>query len=283
MWSKVVGRLTKAPGETRTAARKRFFNKARPMTPYLSVETKGLTFFVSTSDRLGRGLFARRWREDFGQLERAVALLSDRGFFRAGSTFVDVGANIGTTTVAAIRRHGFARAVALEPGPENFRTLRLNLVANDVEPYVTALELAAADREGEVELLLSPRSGGEHTILPDGKRGKTRVVPAVQLDDLVRRGTIAPDSVGLLWIDAAGAEGLVLAGASTLRERGVPIVTAIRPALASWPETKKTLIRLLDGYTDFANLRRGSEAPVADLAQLLGSLGANADLLAFRR
>jgi FkbM family methyltransferase len=285
-WRRAFVRLTKPPATTRAAARKRFFNEARPLTPHVSVQVKELLFFVSTSDRLGRGLFARRWRQDFASLARAVRLLNEHGLCRPGSTFVDVGANIGTTTVRAIRRHGFARAVALEPEPGNFRILRLNLVANEIESNVTALQAAVSDREGEVELVLSARSGGMHTLatlLPDGKSDGTLTVPAVRLDGLVQGGVIEPDAVGLLWIDAHGAEGLVLAGAPVLLEGGVPIATAIRPALPSWPETKESLIRLLGDYTDFADLRRGSAPPVTDLRQLLDSLTTNGDVLAFRR
>jgi hypothetical protein len=68
---------------------------------------------------------------------------------------------------------------------------------------------------------------------------------------------IDPDLVGLLWADAAGSEGLVLAGAATLFERRVPIVIAVRRTLPSWPQTRDTLIRLLSGYTAFSNLRYG--------------------------
>jgi FkbM family methyltransferase len=278
--------MRQAPADTRSAVRKRFFDEARPLTPYVSVEVKELMFFVSTNDSLGRGLFARRWRQDLGHLERAVRLLNEHSLCRPGSTFVDVGANIGTTTVGAMRRHGFARAVALEPEPHNFRTLRLNLVANDIESSVTAFQVAVSDREGEVELALSARSSGAHTLVefgPDGRSDATLMVPAVTLDSLVREGVIEPETVGLVWVDAAGAEGFVFGGASALLERVVPIVMAVRPTMPSWPQTKESLIRLLSGYTDLSDLRRNREAPVTSLRLLLDSLTEDADLLAFRR
>jgi FkbM family methyltransferase len=278
--------VTKRPADTRSAARKRFFKEARPLTPYVSVEVKDLMFFVSTNDSLGRGLFARRWRQDFGHLERAVRRLNEHGLYRPGSMFVDVGANIGTTTVGAIRWHGFARAVALEPEPRNVQTLRLNLVANEIESTVTVFQVAVSDRDGEVELALSDRSSGAHTLVPlrpDGTSAATLTIPAVSLDSLVRRGVIEPETVGLVWVDAAGAERLVFAGASALLERGVPIVTAVRPTLPGWPQTKESLCQLLRGYTGVADLRRDKEPPVTSLRRLLDSLTKDADLLVFRR
>jgi FkbM family methyltransferase len=283
-WARALAGLRRRPADE-AAVRKRFFKAARPLTRYLSVEAKGLTFLVATDDRLGRGLFVRRWRQDFRHLERAVGFLEEHGLSPAGSTLVDVGANIGTTTVRAIRRHGFARAVALEPEPGNFRVLRLNVVANEIDSRVTALQVAGSDHVGDVELALSRRSSGEHALArlrPDGDAARTLTVPAVTLDDLVDRGVIEPDAVGLLWIDAAGAEALVLAGASRLLERGVPVVAALRPGLPDWPQTKASLSRLLAGYTDFADLRHG-RPPGAALEPLLDSLSGNGDLLAFRR
>jgi hypothetical protein len=91
---RALTRERKPPTDDGPAARRNFFDQAGPVTQYLSVEAKGLTFLVATNDRLGRGLFVRRWIKDFRELDRAVRLLSERGLFRPGSTFVDVGANI---------------------------------------------------------------------------------------------------------------------------------------------------------------------------------------------
>jgi FkbM family methyltransferase len=215
-----------------------------------------------------------------------VRLLSERGLFRPGSTFVDVGANIGTTTARAIRRHGFARGVALEPEPQNFRTLRLNMVANEIESLVTALQVAASDRDGEVQLAVSASSSGAHALVrlqPEVTPAQTLTVPATTLDDLVQRGVIEPDAVGLLWIDTAGAEAFALEGASALLERGVPVVTALRPSLPDWPRTKETLSRLLSHYTDFDDLRHAEQPLADDLEQILDSSTDHADLLACRR
>lgn len=277
-------RRRKPSADNGPVARREFFDQAWPLTKYLSVEAKGMTFFVSTNDRLGRGLFIRRSIKDFSELDRAVRLLRERGLFRPGSTFVDVGANIGTTTARAIHRHGFAHAIALEPEPQNFRTLRLNMVANEIESLVTALQVAASDGNGDVELAVSARSSGGHVLVrlqPEAATTKTLTVPATTLDELVHGGVIEPDAVGLLWIDTAGAEILALEGASALLERGVPVVTALRPSLPDWPRTKESLSRLLSHYTEFDDIRHGKPA-ADDLDLMLDSLTEHGDLLACR-
>jgi hypothetical protein len=71
-WRRALARLRKSRAEREAAARKRFFEEAGSLTPYLAVDAAGLTFFVSTNDRLGRSLFAsRRWRWPY-PIERAT-------------------------------------------------------------------------------------------------------------------------------------------------------------------------------------------------------------------
>jgi hypothetical protein len=251
---------SQAPSER--AVRHRFFETAAALTPYLAVETDTGLFFVATSDRgIGMKMFVHRTRRDISCLATAMRLLRGLGIDCAGSTFVEVGANIGTTSVTALRRHGFAGAVALEPVRQNFALLRLNLVANGLEKDVAALELAAT----------SPRRA-------DG----TEPVTATTLDALVARGVINPREVGLLWIDAPKQDQRVLAGASTLLAANVPVVVAARARTKKWPERSAALCLLLADYTHFADLRREGQFR-SDFPKLAASLtGRTTDILAVR-
>jgi FkbM family methyltransferase len=165
--------------------------------------------------------------------------------------FVDVGANIGTSTVAALRRHGFASAVAIEPSPETFGTLRLNLAANDLEERVQALRVAVGDVEGIAGFDTS-RDPGRHR-LAEATAGANVSVEVVTLDALVRRGVIEPARIGLLWIDAQGHEPAVLAGAAGLVGAAVPTVVTIRQK-APWPPT--LVERITAAYTHVVELRK---------------------------
>ena len=263
-------------------ARRRFFREAAALTPYVAVEADDQRFFIRTEDKaLGSGLFARRARGDMRCLATAVRLLEQAGLTHAGSTFVDVGANIGTTTVAALARHDFARAIALEPAPVNAHTLRLNVLENCLEPVVSVLEVAASNSTGERLLVLSPSSSGKHAVasmLP-GAAASTVTVSAVTLDELVAGGVVNPGDVGLLWIDTPRHELKVLAGASVLLDAGVPVVTALRGYRR---EAAASLLRIFAGYTHFADLRTERRLRT-DLDGLLASVGTRTtDLLAIR-
>lgn len=54
-------------------------------------------------------------------------------------------------------------------------------------------------------------------------------VPARRIDSLIETGEIDLDAVDLVWMDAQGHEGHVLAGARQLIARGIPVLTEYWP------------------------------------------------------
>src|SRR6266542_3534376 len=86
-------------------ARSSFLEMARGFTPLVSVESERAQYLVSTSDYgVSKSLFVRSSRGEMRLLARALKILRTLGLddgVRDG-TFVDVGANIGTTTMTAM-------------------------------------------------------------------------------------------------------------------------------------------------------------------------------------
>jgi hypothetical protein len=66
------------------------------------------------------------------EIFHAIQLLAKLGHSVRLTTFVDVGANIGTHTLWALR-YGFESAVCIEADADNFRLLRVNQILNDME------------------------------------------------------------------------------------------------------------------------------------------------------
>ena len=264
-----------------------FFAEARLYTPYVAVSLGDQLFFVQTSDGgVGKGVFVKGWRKDLSVLDSAIARLSEYGLtLPENPVFVDVGANIGTTTVLALSRRLFTSAVAVEPAPENFRTLRINVVANDLDSRVQLIAAAVTDREGEVAFDVSRSNSGGHRIASGADAAQTVRVAAVTLDRLVERGVIDPDRAGLLWIDAVGHEGNVLAGAERLLATGLPVVIGVRRNLRLAPEVRDAAISLVKAnYTDVVELRDFlARHPVDEFGNLVDSFRHTTDLLLVRR
>jgi FkbM family methyltransferase len=197
------------------------------MTDYLSVSTGTETFLLPASDRgLCRGLFVRRSRSDITHLGRAVRLLSEEGVALDGSVFLEVGANIGTTTISALRRHSFGSAVSIEAVATTARILRMNVALNDLEHRVQVVTAVVGSREHTAALRLKQNVGASEVVGPGGRNANP--APVVPLNGLVESGMIDIDRLGLVWVDTAGHEAEVLAGASKLVAAQVPLVIRFR-------------------------------------------------------
>ncbi|MDP9318677.1 MAG: FkbM family methyltransferase [Actinomycetota bacterium] len=271
--------------------REAFFLHAQAFTPYVAVERGDALFFIPTVEgEWQRGLFVRRRRNDMKTLAKTVGRLAAFGVtLPHDPVIIDVGANIGTTTVMALRRHGFASAVAIEPSAQTFSTLRLNLAANNLDGSVHAICAAASDRPGRVILALDAESSGSNRVKPPTSVhahavAETVEVDAITLDSVVAEGIIDPGRAGLLWIDAQGHEPAVIRGAARLIKAGVPLVTATRPELPGWEQTAAALAEVLGPhYTDAIELRRSTELrPIGEFPALLESITHSTDVLLIR-
>ncbi|MCL4806575.1 MAG: FkbM family methyltransferase [Thermoanaerobaculia bacterium] len=150
-------------------------------------------------------------------------------FFREEEgRFVDVGANIGLTTVPVAARTR-ARCVAIEPEPSNFEHLVTNVRARCPGGRVECHRLAVMDRPGSVDLALSPDNMGDHRVrLPGAPRGslgeerwETTAVECRPLDEIVEPG----DERLAVKIDVQGAEPFVFTGGTrTLSRTGLLVM-----------------------------------------------------------
>jgi FkbM family methyltransferase len=265
-------------------ARHDFFTAAAEVTPFVGVESRGAQFIVSTWDQtVGRSLFVRRTRGEMGLLGQALDVLAKLGLpaDMEGTTFVDVGANVGTTTITALVHHGFGTALCLEPDATNVRVLRANLALNGLERRARVLPVAASDAGGTSELFVSIRNSGGHMVRTTGPmpRETERLeegwrfvgIETLSLDFLVARGLLDPADVGLLWMDVQGHEGHVLRGAERLGEPGIPVVLEYYPAILEGAGSLAYLETFAAAhYTDFVDLRHAGgktvhTRPVAEL------------------
>jgi FkbM family methyltransferase len=134
---------------------------------------------------------------------------------RGGGAYLDIGANIGLTTIPIAQRAAVA-CFAFEPEPENFRNLSINVGANCRHNNVQLFQTALFDRNAELKFELAPNNLGDHRIrlndsqvnlLGEDER-RTITVPAAPLDDVL--GEVgAPLAVK---VDVQGAEPFVVAG-----------------------------------------------------------------------
>jgi FkbM family methyltransferase len=268
------------------AEREAFFDAARAVTSHVVADSRWGTFLVATSDRgVGRKLFTALGRSEMKTLERAIHVIDLRAGPPANGrgTLVDVGANIGTTTVPALLHFGFDDAVAIEPDEENCRLLAANLALNGLGDRSRVIACAVSDTVGHATLVRHASNSGAHQLRLPGASLSIETaaeelsgavdVPKTTLDELARRGEIDPRRVGLLWLDVQGHEGHVIGGGASLLERGVPVVFELSgDALRRAGRLEELVAAVTGPYTEFVDLRTDPPAPrpVETLSDALG-------------
>lgn len=136
-----------------------------------------------------------------------------------GATILDVGANIGLSTIALALTVPASRIISFEPSPVNFFYLEQNVeVLNGRD--VDIRRLAVSDKPGMLHFHAAKTGGWSHVVGDNHmSRGIESVdVEAIRLDDLVG---VRPD---LIKIDVEGHEPEVLAGAKKLIEECRPVI-----------------------------------------------------------
>ena len=151
---------------------------------------------------------------------------------RAGSTVIDIGANVGYHTIilgAFVAPGG--RVFAFEPHPGLMPLLRANVHVNGLRHVVELSACAVADRSGSITLAWNADHCGSGNVSPghstpgfDADYPNRADVPVVTLDGALGDRV---SQVDLIHLDIEGAEPLALRGARSLIERSpaVKIVT----------------------------------------------------------
>jgi FkbM family methyltransferase len=246
------------------------------------VESHGLRLALprATSTTTGFGARLREgwlpWRDILSQRELGI-----------GTVMIDIGANIGTTSILRVILGDVQRVYAIEPEPANFACLVRNVVANGLQGFVLPDASAISSRTGQG--LLRQASGlGAHRLLDDkaARRGRpdSFPVPTWTLDDWVAHYGIDVSAVSLIKVDTQGWESHVLAGATRLLSAHHPAwVIEVSPRhLQAAGTPLPHLIEQCQAHFSHAIDLRGDESkarvvPVSQLGEALAYLGTSKD------
>lgn len=245
-------------GARRSGFRAITFARARKHSPLLVAPFgKGRMIVDATDEEIGRVVFIRgEYERDY--MQSAIDFLrTETGFSPEGKVFIDVGANIGTTTIDALLHFGFAESVSFEPDARNVRLLRMNLLLNDLGERSTVCPVAVSDRDGDLTVVQQDGNFGDSRVTSAGNDGVDgEAVRCVRLDTLVADGTIDLARLGMVWMDAQGHDPRVLQGASTITSAGVPVVVEYWPDGLGDGEERELLEDIVrSNYSRFVDLR----------------------------
>lgn len=233
-----------------------------------------LLFMGDLADSLNVG-YLLAWAQVHGRLPQC-------------DTILDIGANIGTTTIPFLLKSA-CRVVSVEPVPANLALLKQNLAQNNLLDRVTIIERAITDRAETVKMVVTPVAFGGSEIdrgathRPEAifqQPTETISVTTTRLDDLIGSLAIAPARVAFVWCDVQGSEGAVVRTGAPLWAAGVPLWAEIAPPLL---ERQGSLAQFLRDVTrqfqSFITLRELTDAgphasphSMQDFPALVGTL-----------
>lgn len=219
-------------------------------------------YLFSTADREMGPQIYRNAGYDAEEIEWTLDYL---GHPQRGGQVVEVGANVGTTTIPLLTRYGAAAIEAFEPTPMNFKLLRCNLILNDLEDRATVHQFAISDEDAELTLELCEWNCGDSRVVAvdstweemwESERATVRVAGRC-LDHVLAR----PEEVSLFWVDTQGHEARVLGGASgVLGDSGAPWVIEYWPYGLTRAGGLERLHRLIaEHFTAAVDVRRSME------------------------
>lgn len=198
--------------------RNRLFDlAARSRSVVRTRDHHGNTYLVATHDpSIGRSVYVNG-QYDAAKISVVLDVLDAHGI--EITRVLDIGANIGTTTIELLTRLPRATAECFEPEPFNHWLLSRNIEANGLRDRTRLHRIALSDANGAISFEIAPDNPGDHRVRVtdvDGAFGEasraTIMVDARRLDSL----GIPLDEHTLTCVDVQSHEWNVLAGAPGL-------------------------------------------------------------------
>ena len=216
----------------------------------LAINNYSEKYIVNSSDiAIGRSLYINGHFE-FDTFLYALKILENK---IKKKTLIDIGANIGSICIPAIKRKIFENCIAIEPEPYNYNLLSKNIFINDVNDKIETLNIALGQFDDEqLKFELSVDNFGDHRIKSDSKeknfynedKRKIITVNTKKLDTIMKR--FNPKDT-FIWIDTQGYESFVLDGGINTLSKKTPMVIEFWPygldKFNSYNLLKKNLIK----------------------------------------
>jgi FkbM family methyltransferase len=231
--------------------RKAIFDTSEPNTILFSRGVNENFILQSNDQVIGRTVYATKKPFDFDKLTKVLKILN----LKKNELLIDVGANIGTICIPAIKRNLFNKAIVFEPEPLNYSLLLSNIIINGCYNKISTHNIALGSKNREkLNLQLDDHNKGNHRIIINSKikLKKNIVINSHKLDSFIKNVNSLST---LVWIDVQGYETQVLLGAKKLLNKKVPVCVEFSPTFLEkkkYDIFKKMFIK--NGYNYFYNL-----------------------------
>ncbi len=183
--------------------------------------------------------------------------------------FLDLGANIGTTSIYFQKKidHDI-KVLAFEPDPETYKLLRANFILNEMPKDSILENYGLSDKAGDMILHRSSSNPGSNSIYENYNSYISHdngdvSIQLVSLDDYLATKAIEPEEIKYIWIDTEGFEAQVLFGMrKLLQTQNLPIILEWNPGCYANAGVFNEFVELItgtfEGYVDTKEVKSGN-------------------------
>jgi FkbM family methyltransferase len=159
-------------------------------------------------------------------LKRAIKLLP-KDFVR--ETLIDVGANIGTVSIPAIKDGLFKNGVAFEPNPKIYNILKINIFLNNLNKEIIPLDFCLSSKSNDnLSFNMSTNNYGDTRFKRNGRNNLFPKDKVKKLDSFIK--LVNPNKT-LIKIDVQGFEPEVLLGSKVFLNFQPPLILEVDPII----------------------------------------------------
>lgn len=176
----------------------------------------------------------------------------------SGGIFLDIGANIGTTSIYVNKRLlPQIKVYAFEPDEQNYTLLKANAELNGCTNFV-AEKIALSNSSAKLVMEVNKTNRGGNAVIGELCNGQAtqsttqtdsadnEIVDAITLADYMQQHNISAEQIDYIWIDVEGHEPQVIEGAMPiLRQKKIPLFMEFTPALYAKQGTLSALLENL--------------------------------------
>lgn len=175
---------------------------------------------VSKRDKVISSMLLNEHQFEENKISEVVGFLSTNYQFKP-IEFVDIGANIGTHIMSAMKSGRFSKGIAIEMEECNFALLQANVALNRLSDKTRLLNAALSNVQCISSIELSNDNFGDHRIrggsssVPGKYNEQSRILREINtttLDNLLLSEELSLGPGTLVWMDIQGHEGHAFAG-----------------------------------------------------------------------
>ena len=206
------------------------YNMRGPYSTYpyqcVNVNKGELKFLYNTKDRIVSEAMLATGRAYPDDLIDLFFSLTRQYYGERRGVFLDIGANIGTTSIYVKKIvNPELRVIGIECGKENYNLFRINCILNNAED-IEIEEIGFSNYNGTGKYIYNETNSGNSCVINESiNQRNLDDVSLTTLDEYIKDKNIGSGDIGYIWMDTEGHESEIIEGAkNTLSNSRIPLM-----------------------------------------------------------